>query len=531
MLLLNGNILTMDRGVPAATALAIRRDVIVYVGSDKEALRHRSANTVVYDLGARTVTPGLIDTHIHAIRGGQSYDTESHWHDKPSLHDALAQLRAEARDRASGQWIAVVGGWHPHQFAERREPTRQELDEIASDRPIYVQYLYDHALLNTRAIRDLRLNEGMVPPGIEVERDADGHATGKLRGGIVALSALHARISARPEAEKARSLRLFFGELNKSGVTSIVDPAAGDYSAFSPLFSLWRANELTVRVGYRVSVLARSDEAQWFRSALAYLPPGFGDSWLRFVGIGENLVVEMNDGVRQAPGFSPSKGAHEELKKVATLAAERGYSVEIHAYTDDAANRILDVFEEVNRPHALKDLRWSIAHMNTGKPATFERMNRLGVGLTVQMGPYYEAAQIRESNGPASLDGASPARMAISAGVPVAGGTDATRVGDFHVWRAIEFQVAGIPVGEAQAGRRCDCLSRMEALSLYTRRAAWFMNEERGRGTLSVGKLADIAVLDQPFLTMPEQDIHKIRSVMTIVGGRVVHETGAVARR
>ena len=167
------------------------------------------------------------------------------------------------------------------------------------------------------------------------------------------------------------------------------------------------------------------------------------------------------------PGFEATPEALAELKEVATLAASRRIPLEIHAYTDDAASQILDVFEEVDAVHPIGDLRWAMAHLNTGSPETIARMRALGMAFSVQMGPYFEGPAILEANGP-EVALRSAARAALDQGLVVAGGTDATRIGDYRVWPAVEFQVTGASLGNAVVRPPDQRMTRMEALRSYT---------------------------------------------------------------
>jgi len=202
--------------------------------------------------------------------------------------------------------------------------------------------------------------------------------------------------------------------------------------------------------------------------------------------------------------------------------------LEIHDYTDDAASAILDAFEEVARDHDLRPLRWSIAHLNTGSDRTLQRMARLGLAYSVQMGPYFETTAIHAANSADVAASAAPVSAALELGIPVAGGTDSTRIGVAGVWHAIQYHVDGQPL--AGVRRQDDNLiSRDAALRMYTRTAAWLSFAEETRGSLEPGKLADLVVLDQPYLTMPAKKIHTLRSLMTFVGGRAVHDSGALS--
>lgn len=528
LVLRNAVILTMDPSAPRATALAIAGDSLLAVGSDRAVAVHIGRDTQVVDVRGRTVIPGLIDTHIHAIRGGQTYAFETYWFDTTSLQQALQRLAHDAARRRAGEWVAVVGSWHPLQFDEARAPTVAELDQAVPDHPAYVQHLYDYALLNARGIEHLGLDAARPPvlQGITVERDAQGRATGKLLGDIGPFNALFATISRGVDHEAG--LRSFFSALNARGVTGFIDPSAGPPEAYAPLFNLRDKGQLTLRAGYRIPAMVDGGEAAWFKRVMAFRPPRHDDGQIAFLGLGENLVTGMNDGVRMAPGFAPSPQSRAELLQVAEFAAERQIPVEIHAYTDDAASAILDVFEKVAQNHDLRPLRWSIAHLNTGTPETLQRMGKLGLAYTVQMGPYFEAPAIHAANVADAVTLSPPLRAALQLGLTVAGGTDSTRIGVAGVWQAIEYHVDGRAIDDSVHRPRHALLRRDEALRLYTRNAAWLAFDESRRGQLSKGMLADLAVLDQPFLTMPSSQIHTLKSVLTVLGGKVVHDAGAL---
>jgi len=243
---------------------------------------------------------------------------------------------------------------------------------------------------------------------------------------------------------------------------------------------------------------------------------------LKFLGLGEILVFQANDGTRLAPGFQIPREAGDELYKVAMLAAHRRHPLEIHAYTNDAARQILDVLERVGETVDLRPLRWCIAHISTGTPEAFARMKKLGLCYTVQMGPYYEASAIAASNGQMIAESTPPIRLAVDAGLRVVGGTDSTRVGEYNTWRAIEYHVTGRAVGGSIQRRPDFAETRSQVLRFYTANAAWLTFDEDTRGSLEIGKVADLAVLDKPFLTIAEDQIHTIKSLLTLVGGKVV---------
>jgi predicted amidohydrolase YtcJ len=524
-ILFNGRVLTMDASDRMAQAVAIDGDRIVAVGSNDEVKRLAGSRTRLLDLEGRTVIPGLGDAHNHAIRGGQTYRFETYWYDVTTLAVALEVLKEAAAKKGPGKWVAVAGSWAPEQFRENRAPTFDDLTAALPDNPAYVQYLYDYAVVNARGVAALGLDKRDASiPGIEIERDADGRPTGKLFGNIGSFSGLFARIAASGDEERKQSLASYFAALNGRGVTSLVDAAGGGSGAavYDPLFALHGEGKLTLRVAYRVSAQTPGNEAAWYSSVLSYLPPRFGDAKLRFLGLGEIVVFKANDGVRMSPGFDAQNDGREELYKVAVMAARRKYPLEIHAYTDDAAEQILDVFERIAQTVDIRNLRWCIAHIHSATRKTFERMKKLGICYSVQMGPYFEGLQLLKANSAAVAERATPTKIALEEGLMVVGGTDSTRIGEYNPWRAIEYHVTGRAIGGSVQRRPEYALTRQQALRLYTSSVAWVTFDEGERGTIEPGHLADLAVLDQPYLTMSADRIHTLQSVMTMVGGEVV---------
>lgn len=529
LVLINGEVLTMDDNLPRAQALAVKAGKIVAVGSDAEVRALADARTKVIDLEGRTVIPGLTDAHNHAIRAGLTHAQETYWLDVTSLSDGLALITRDARKRASTEWVAVVGSWHPNQFAEKRVPTVAELSSASPANPVYVQHLYNYALLNESGIQALGLNESMTPPvaGIEVERDSAGQATGRLFGtvgsSIGPFNALVAKIlPATPEMQKA-SLAGYLAELAGCGITGFIDGSAGSEQAYETLFALNEQGGLPLRAGYRVPAQSAGDAATFYRSLMAFRAPRDPDGLTPFLGIGEFLNLGTFDQTILAPGFRATAEGLADLENIATLAAGRRVPVEAHAYTDDAASQILDVFEKVNQTIPIGDLRWSIAHLTTGTAATVKRMKALGMALGVQMGPFYEAPTILVEDGREVAERAI-ARIALDEGVLVAGGSDSTRIGDYRVWPAIQYHVTGASAGNGFVRPPSQRLTRMEALKLYTVNSAWLAFGDGDRGSLKPGKLADLAVLDRPYLRVPESQIGEIRSVLTLVGGVPVHD-------
>ncbi|EMW6553290.1 amidohydrolase [Citrobacter werkmanii] len=521
VILYNGKLITMDEQQLNAQALAVKGRHIIAVGNNETVKKWSGPNTKEINLTGQTVIPGLIDAHLHGIRGGRTFLFETYWFDTKNLPDALNKLSQSAAKKDAEQWVAVAGSWIPEQFAEKRDPTVQELNQALPHHPAYIQSLYDYALLNQKAIETLKLNSPQpdVPAGIVIERDDKGLATGKLRGTIGSFNQLFAQISQTGDVEK--NLNAFVRYLNKRGVVGFIDPSAGHEQAYRDFFKLQQQQPLRIRVGYRLSA-PPGNETEWFKQRLAFRPAMHDDGRIAFLGFGESLVMAMNDGVRMSSGFTSPAESQQEQLKVLQLAAKEGVAVEIHAYTDDSADAILDVISEVAKSHDIAPLRWSIAHLNTGTPETIARMKKLGLAYSVQMGPYFESPAIERANGKTVAALSSPVQPALEQGVIVAGGTDATRIGVAGVWHAIEYHVTGKALdGSVRHDTRQ--LSREEALKMYTRNAAWLAFAEQQRGSLQAGKLADFAVLNQDIMAIAPDKLHQTESLLTFVDGQQVY--------
>ena len=180
MILMNGNLTTMDPEKPEASAVAIKGDRIIAVGEDKDALALAGPNTETLDLGGQRVIPGLIDSHTHIIRQGNNFAMELRWDHVPSLADGLRMLKAQAERTPAGQWIRVVGGWSVDQFAEKRLPTIDEINAVAPEVPVYVLHLYDRAWLNKAALRSLGIDKHFYEPFVSGRLERDRHGAAAL---------------------------------------------------------------------------------------------------------------------------------------------------------------------------------------------------------------------------------------------------------------------------------------------------------------------------------------------------------------
>jgi len=529
LILRNGKVITV--AASDHQALAISDGKIAAVGSDAEISRLAGTGTAVVDLGGRTVIPGLIDSHIHAIRAGAEYLDTIDLGDAASLADVTRLLRAAAAAAPKGSWLIVRGGWHRNQLAERRVPTPAELDAAAPDNPAFVLHQYDTIVLNQAGVAALGVSgPDSLPAPLQAELDAKGAPTGvvKVMGGSVQVSEILARISRPTPKDKVEGTARYFRALNGAGLTGFTDAGGVEGSSrYQPVFILWREGRLTLRVRYNIQSVTPGRELAEVQAATQLTPPGFGDDWLSALGLGEYMTKGMFD-------TSPLKGAPktpEAIKEAlvyATWAAQNGYSLEVHVTHDATAAAFLDIYEEVNRTTPIAPLRWKFAHCEDCSDLTLKRMASLGMALAAQDRLYFDAAPYIAARGLEAVRRAPPVMTAQRLGVKVGAGTDATVPTPWNPFVALQWLVSGRSATGQETRAASELPSRLEALRMYTLDNAWMSFEEDERGSIEPGKFADLVILDRDYMTVPENEIGRIRPLATIVGGKVVFSTGVL---
>jgi predicted amidohydrolase YtcJ len=527
VLLLNGKIVTLDAASSVKEALAIEAGRVAATGSTEDIRKLAGPTTKIIDLGGRTVIPGLIDSHMHAIRAGFRYATEVNWEGATDINEALQRLRsAVARDKPHEKrdsWLIVAGGWTPRQFEENRRPTEAEIASAAGGHPVYIQLFYGYALINAEGRDKLDLtSEAHLPQGARFEHDDGGKATGWITGPGSAIVALYSRLPKPSMEEAVEGTRQYLRELTSFGLTGVIDPgghnlAPDDYAA---LFQLWRNHELPLRVVYSIFAPRPERELEDFQAFTQFLTMGTGDDWLRFNGIGECVTWGMYN------NENPTDADKEAFYRVARWAAGRGLTLTQHWNNDRSVHHLLDVLERVNREVPLAPLRWSIAHLHDASDETLRRMKALGVGWLMQDGLYFAAPSYIVERGEARMRRSPPIVSARRLGVAVGGGTDANRVMIENPFVSLRWMLDGLTVDRVETRGQAEIPSREEALRIYTEGSAWFAHDENRRGRLMPEMLADLAVLSDDYSTVPVSDIAKIRSLLTIVGGQIVYASG-----
>jgi len=526
-ILVNGKIVTVDAPSTVREAIAIRGGKIVSVGTSAEVRKLAGPQSRVIDLQGRTVIPGLIDSHLHAIRAAQTFATEVNWIGAPSLAEALARVTDASKTMKPGAWLIVAGGWNVQQFKENRRPTQAELVAAAPNNPVYIQLGYGWAMLTPMALKALNISsDAEVPAGGKLERDANGQPTGAISGGQGAIIALFDKLPKPTFEQQVEGTKKFFRELNRLGLTGVYDPGGNnllpeDYQA---LFKVWRRDEMTVRVAYTLCGNTPGGEFEEIKNLVALLPQGFGDDMLRFGGLGERITAAMNNNNR------PSDADKAKYYEIVKWAAERGMTLTMHWNNDASVAQLLDLYERVNRETPIGNLRWSIAHLNDASDASLRRMKALGMGWTVQDAMYFGGDGYAQQAGAEAARRVPPVETGKKIGVPIGGGTDAHRVASYNPFTSLQWFLDGKTVsGHAIRGPE-ETPDRMDALRFYTLGSAWFSFDEKKRGSLEAGKYADLAVLSKDYLSVPVSDIHTIESVLTIVGGKVVYAAGPYAK-
>ena len=524
--LFNGKIVTVDKDFSIREALAIGHGQILATGTSAAMKKLAGDKAKLIDLGGRTVIPGLTDGHIHGIRAALTFGTEVNWIGVTTLKEALEKIRQAAKSQKPGSWIVVAGGWTEEQFAEKRRPTPAEIAALAPDNPVYIQHLYDWLLLTPKAMEALGIREDSdVTPGGKLERDGEGKPTGVIAANGNALGKIFDKLPKPTMDQQVDGSRKFFREMNSLGITGIVDGGGVSmYPAnYQAVFKLWRDKQLSVRVAYHLCAPKPGSELADLQNLTQLLPPGFGDSMLRFNGPGEILIwADWTDG-----DITPDGKA--KLAELLRWAASKSYTIQLHWNPDRTVHDLLDVVEDISRDYPVRDLRWTVLHLYNASEGNLKRMKSLGLVWGVQDGLYFGGERLQREVGADQAKSLPRIATAMKLGLTVAGGTDAHRVSSYNPFVSLQWYLDGTTIGGVQTRGETEAPSRRQALEMYTRNSALMANDDDKRGTLEPGKFADLAVLSADYLTAPVKEIGKIRSVLTMVGGNVVHATAPFA--
>lgn len=543
LLLINAKVITLDDKSSGNEAIAILGDKILDVGSTAKILKYKSNTTIVIDVRGKTVIPGLYDSHLHVIRGGRFYNTELRWDGVKSLARALQMLKEQAERTPEGQWVRVVGGWNEYQFAEKRLPTLQEINEATGNKPTFILHLYGEAYLNKAGIQKLGMDENTPnPTGGLIQKDALGKPTGLLVAEPNALI-LYSTLSKLPElsqSEKVNSTQLFMTELNSLGVTSVMD-AGGGFQNFPDDYAitdaLSKSKQLTIRLPYYLFAQKPGHELEDFQHWIGMVDieekheSEAKPTEYYVQGGGENLVSSAAD----FENFTKPRPVLPEVMEgqlkavIGTLVTHR-WPFRLHSTYNESITRFLDVIEAVNKETPLNGLVWIIDHAETVSDQNLQRIKALGGGISIQHRMAYQAETFISRYGKAAALNSPPIRKMIDMGLKVGGGTDGTRVASYNPWVGIYWLITGKSVGGLEFAAKENQLDRIKALKIYTQGSASLINQDKDRGTIKAGYLADLVVLSEDYMAIDAEKIKDIKSDLTILDGKVVYGSGTFSK-
>jgi hypothetical protein len=512
--LTNGRIVTMDARGSTVSEVTIQDGRFTAVGP--RGGQRLSPCTREINLRGRTAVPGLIDNHNHivllGIRPGYHTPLES----ATSIADVQATIKARAKGVPAGAFITSMGGWNPAQFAEKRLPTLAELDTATSEHPVLVfQAFTGPAATNTRG------------RAFFTERKIAVSDTGAIAANAPSIAALNALRAAQTFEDKKRGTADAMAYSVSVGVTTNVDMGAfnlpgtpdleGSFEAdtlasadqwrmYDAVVALHREGRMTSRLRIFFLTMDTRPDVPILAERLRNGFNGFGDDMMRISGIGEFATSWPLFGQKPPDNYTAALSG----------IARAGWAFQQHSLSPAENELTVSTFEAVNKTTPIKDLRWSLAHVGTVDTATLNRLKAMGAAVAVH--PFQFLAGGR---------GGPPLRTIVDSGIKVGAGSDSAQISTLNPWNVIAYMVTGKSSDGSliNAGQQ---LTRMEALRLYTAENGWFLKEEATLGTIEPGKLADLVVLGDDYFDpkrVPDEAITKLRSVLTVVDGKVVHNT------
>jgi predicted amidohydrolase YtcJ len=551
LILHGGKVLTVDSRFGIAQAIAVKGGRIVAVGSSRDVLAsQRSSRTKVIDLEGRTVVPGLVDAHVHALGAGLS-----EYRRRLPKFDSIAAIQAYIRERAAvtpkGEWI-VVPRTLPPRLAEMRMPTREDLD-VVTDHPVAFDGSYVWSA-NSRALAISGITKDTPnPPGGEVVKGPDGEPTGILRNAAHLLQGAQ-RAEQFTEEEKLQALEGMLRKYAEAGLTTV-----GDRAVTAEDVRLYRKLREQNRLPVRVVMTWRIDAARTIEEIVREIEStdwttNQGDELLKFGTFKVTLDGGQSVGTayqrvpygafgRQLYGQTnpDSRGTlfvdAEKLYRTYRAARAKGWQLTAHAQGGGAIDTLLDVFERLNRERPVAGERHHVMHGSYMSAEAIARMKQMGVAVDAQPGwMYFDVPALEKVFGLGNMRLFFPLRSFLDSGIPVAGGSDQMigwdkngAVNPFNPFLNLWMCVARKTRDGADFYPE-ERVTREEALRMYTTGPAWLQFAEKERGSIEVGKLADLVVIDRDYLRCPEDEIRRIEPVMTFVGGELRWDAKAASR-
>ncbi len=509
--LVNGKIHTMDGSGTVAHAVAVRNGRIVSVGN---AANPGPGNRVI-NLRGRTVVPGIIDNHNHIVLMGNRPGHHTPLENAYSISDIQEIYAARAADVPDGAWITTIGGFHINHFVPPAEtprfPTLAELDDAVPDNPVYISQSFAGPSV-TNSLGKAFFESRGIPVG------DDGSIGGGFGDSPTGRATLALRETLLDFEERKRGAVDAIAYGLGLGVTTHLDQGAfqatgtsadgaaheDNYTMHLPFLSVRDDGALAARLRINFLHMESDPDTPELAERLRNAFPFFGDDMVRTGGIGEFIAQGTGPG-------SPFQAAARRI-------AEAGWRAEVHSLGQTDFVDEIEAFEAVNAEVDITDLRWVVAHVPFITEEYVNRLKALGGGLSLTGWRYLAGSPA--SNGP-------PFRMIVDNGINTGMSSDGMQIAPMNPWIHMYYATTGrnardVLINDGQQ------ITREEALRLYTRDNGWFLREEDSLGTIEPGKLADLVVLNEDYFTVPDDRLRHIRSVLTIVDGRVVHDTGEV---
>ena len=526
LILYNGKVLTVDSNNRIAEAVAVKDDIIMAVGSSDCIQSLKGSKTEVIDLEGKTLLPGFIDTHSHPGVAASTF-LMINLTSPPisSIKDILRMIKEKAGNSLPGEWIQGIN-YNQLKLRENRHVTREELDSVAPKNPVVITRLTGHMyVLNTLAMEAAGIDRYTVDPnGGKIDRNENGEPTGLLLGNA---GSLVLDVVPPFTLEQIKwGLRKVFDKYTEWGVTTVHDPGttAMDMRAYR---SLLDEGVKQVRVQTMMRTHRESPRATLDEMISLGLSSGFGDKWLRVMSLkimGDGTGSGGTAGVYAPQNRGDTLGlfmtSPEEIKELTIKAHEYGIRVSIHSIGDRAIDVALDAIEEAQRLHPREDMRHRIEHNSICTPRQLKRIKELGVSPASSIGYMYSIGDDYYDNfGPERVRWAHPHKTMKEMGI-IAGGNCDYPITDgnpmIQIYEAVTRKTrTGLVVGPEEA------ISVSDAIRVYTFNGAYLGKEEKVKGSIEEGKLADMAVLDEDILSTPSEELMDIKVIMTIVGGKI----------
>ncbi len=521
-ILFNGKLVTVDENFAIAQAVAIQGERIVAVGTDQEILRLKTAHTVITDLEGRTVIPGLIDNHVHYLRSSPYWKYEVFFDAVNTREEAVQLLEDRIAASAPGEWVLSIGGWSMGQFTDSRAPfTRDELDQLAPNNPVFIQQGFFGGVANSAALKIV----GLDAAGVNADTGFISSAPGGRFAGVPNVLRL-ALPAYDEESWKTQYLARMNEDYNQAGITTVWNAGAihyeNDFTDWAKAFVEDNDNWSGVRIFHHIKSAAKnpSSAEEMVRRINNWGPLEKGD-YFRLQGLGEIPYIHTYD--LPMRGWNPRSNALDVYQSVMAAAAAKGWTVSEHAMLEEKFEDILPILKEIDRKQDIEPLRWAFHHCYGMTKEQMEQAAELGMFLAMQNSPAMAGGAMSRS----FREDSPPLRTAQESGIMWGLGSDAKIVSPYPAFFTLYFAVTGKNV-RGDVILTNETVTRQQALIAHTRSNAWYLFMENDLGSIEAGKYADLVVLNKGYMTIPPDEIKDLQSVLTLTGGRTGYDAGVL---